>query len=66
MATQVCASCGSTDSIPLNRLCSPCLATKVTADRAAQGLPAKVDDPTALRRLAVLFGGGRAPERVAS
>ena len=40
-------------------LCRGCVEAAVTAERLAQGLPSKVEDPLVLERIATLVRGAR-------
>lgn len=51
-----CSLCGATENIPSYNLCAACLAEVSVKERAAQGLPPKIEEPSVydlLARLAV-------------
>lgn len=56
--TSPCVTCGA-PTIAIYRLCPDCHATRMVNERAAQGLPSKIEDPVACERIATILRGAR-------
>ncbi len=53
---RACLDCGTDVDVAAYGLCDPCDEKRTVAERAAQGLPAEIEDPAVRLRAAEILG----------